>query len=38
MRVRNGEIVESGDYISRLDRLRVLGGLDELIAQLRCPA
>ena len=35
MRVRDGQIVESRDYISSLDRVRALGGLDELVDRLR---
>ena len=35
MRVRDGEIIESRDYVSSLDRVRALGGLDELVEQLK---
>jgi uncharacterized protein len=35
LRVRDGQIVESRDYISSLDRVRALGGLDELVERLR---
>jgi ketosteroid isomerase-like protein len=35
MRVRDGQIVESRDYISPLDRVRALGGLGELFERLR---
>ncbi|HEY7048298.1 MAG TPA: nuclear transport factor 2 family protein [Jatrophihabitantaceae bacterium] len=35
LRVRDGQIVESRDYISALDRVRAVGGLDGLVDQLR---
>jgi len=35
MRVQDGLIVESRDYINPLDRMRVLGGLAELFDKLR---
>jgi uncharacterized protein len=35
MRVRDGQIVESRDYISSLDLLRALGTLDDLVSRLR---
>lgn len=34
MRVRDGQIVESHDYVNSLDRTRVLGRLDDLVARL----
>ena len=35
MRVRDGVIVESRDYLNPRDRMRVLGGLAELFDKLR---
>jgi len=35
MRVRDGQIVESRDYLSTLHRTVVRGGLDDLVAQLK---
>jgi ketosteroid isomerase-like protein len=35
MRVRDGQIVESRDYISALDRVQALGQLDDLVERLR---
>jgi ketosteroid isomerase-like protein len=35
MRVRDGQIVESRDYISTLHRVQALGTLDDLVEQLR---
>jgi ketosteroid isomerase-like protein len=35
LRIRDGQIVESRDHVSRLEFARMSGGLDELFTALR---